>query len=55
MYFEALRAKDTASLFETPDFNYGVPYTPHPKPATPFIRLAHLQQLPNSLITLPNG
>jgi hypothetical protein len=37
MYFEIRSTKNTASLLETPDLNYGVPYTPHPTPETPFI------------------
>jgi hypothetical protein len=44
MYFEIRSMKNTASLLETPDLNYGVPYTPHPTPETPFMFLqAHLE------------
>ncbi len=49
MYFETRSAKNTASLLETPSFNYGVPYTLHPAPYTLFItRLLETAESPST-------
>lgn len=52
IFRDTKRTRNTVSLFETPDFNYGVPHTLQPTPYTLLINLKSYYSTPTKVIML---